>query len=232
MKKLTILIPAFNEGKTIQTVIKTVLAVKLPNWTKEIIVINDASTDATESKLAKFDKLVKIINHTTNLGKGAALKTGIEKSTGDYLIVQDADLEYNPEEYPLLLEAVEKSGADVVYGSRFISHRPHRVLYYWHFLGNLILTTYSNMLSNMNITDMETGYKLFRGDLIRRIGKNLESKRFGFEPEITAKIAKEKNTKIYEVGISYTGRTYEEGKHIGWKDGIRAFWEITKFNLL
>lgn len=231
MKKLTILIPAYNEEKTIQTVINAVLAVKLPNWSKEIIVVNDASTDETKSKLAKFARQVKIINHETNQGKGAALKTGIEKSTGDYLVVQDADLEYNPEEFPLLLEPVEKSNADVVYGSRFISNRPHRVLYFWHSLGNMILTTYSNMLTNLNLTDMETGYKLFEGKLIRRLGKQLETKRFGFEPEITARIAKEKEIKIYEVGISYKGRTYKEGKHIGWKDAVKAFWEVTKYNL-
>lgn len=234
MKKLTILIPAYNEEKTIQTVLKAVLALKLDNWTKEIIVVNDHSKDKTKEKVEEFLKTHKNIvylEHAKNQGKGAALKTGIAKSTGDFLIVQDADLEYNPEEIPLLIEPVEKNGADVVYGSRFITDKPHRVLYYWHSLGNSVLTTYSNMLSNLNITDMETGYKLFRGELIRKLGEELESKRFGFEPEITARIAKERNIKIYEVGISYTGRTYEEGKHIGWKDGLRAFWEITKYNL-
>ncbi len=235
MKKLTIIIPAYNEAKTIQTVLKAVLAVKLTDWSKELIVVNDHSTDQTREKVQEFlknHKEIVYLEHAKNQGKGAAVKTGIEKSTGDYLIIQDADLEYNPEEFPLLIEPVEKSGADVVYGSRFITDKPHRVLYYWHSLGNSVLTTYSNMLSNLNITDMETGYKLFNGDLIRKLGKNLESKRFGFEPEITAKIAKEKGLKIYEVGISYTGRTYEEGKHIGWRDGLRAFWEITKYNLL
>lgn len=234
MNKLTILIPAYNEEKTIQTVLKAVLAVKLSGWSKEIIVVNDHSTDQTRQKVEEFLKShndIIYLEHSKNQGKGAAVKTGIEKSTGDYLIIQDADLEYNPEEFPLLLEAVEKSGADVVYGSRFISNRPHRVLYYWHFLGNSLLTTYSNMLTNLNITDMETGYKLFKGSLIRSLGKDLESKRFGFEPEITAKIAKQVGIKIYEVGISYTGRTYQEGKKIGWKDGVRAFWEITKYNL-
>lgn len=234
MKKLTVVIPAYNEEKTIQTVLEAVLAVKLANWTKEIIVVNDHSKDHTREKMQEFlktHKNIMYLEHAKNQGKGAALKTGIEKSTGDYLIVQDADLEYNPEEIPLLLEPVEKSGADVVYGSRFITDKPHRVLYYWHSLANQFLTTYSNMLSNLNITDMETGYKLFRGELIRRLGKKLESKRFGFEPEITAKISKENNIKIYEVGISYTGRTYQEGKHIGWKDAVRAFWEVTKYNL-
>jgi glycosyltransferase involved in cell wall biosynthesis len=163
--------------------------------------------------------------------KAPPLKKGFLNSTGDIIIVQDADLEYSPNDYPLLLEPFVKYNADAVYGSRFITNRPHRVLYFWHYLGNLFLTTLSNMFTNLNLTDMETGYKIFRGDLIRKLAKNLKSKRFGFEPEITAKLAKIKNIKIYEVGITYQGRTYEEGKKINWKDGFFAVWEIVRFNL-
>jgi len=174
----------------------------------------------------------KTVFKKVNEGKGAALKDGFLASTGDIVIVQDADLEYNPEDYPVLLEPFLKNNADVVYGSRFISNRPHRVLYFWHSQVNFILTTFSNMLTNLNLTDMETGYKVFKGKLIRTIAQKLESKRFGFEPEITARIAKVKEIKIYEVGISYSGRTYAEGKKITWKDGAKAAWEIIRFNLL
>lgn len=206
---------------------------------KEIIIVDDGSSDETPqilkkiiSKFRKEKFNIKLIFKKRNEGKGAALKTGFLKSTGDIVLIQDADLEYNPDDYPLLLEPFLKNHADVVYGSRFISNRPHRVLYYWHYLANLFLTNLSNMLTNLNLTDMETGYKVFRGALIREIAKKLESKRFGFEPEITARIGKIKKLKIYEVGISYKGRMYEEGKKIGWKDGMRAIWEILKYNLL
>jgi len=207
---------------------------------KEIIVVNDGSTDNTvkniKSQISNFkstnqnSKLILITNKT-NQGKGAALKDGFLKSTGDIVLVQDADLEYSPLDYPTLLEPFLKQEADVVYGSRFISNKPHRVLYYWHSVINTYLTALSNMLTNLNLTDMETGYKVFKGDLIRSIALQLQTKRFGFEPEITARISKIKTLKIFEVGISYAGRTYAEGKKIGWKDGFRALFEIIYFNL-
>jgi glycosyltransferase involved in cell wall biosynthesis len=242
-RKISIIIPVYNEEKYIDKIIHRVTDADSLGLKKEIIVVDDGSNDATASKLkVKSEKLkVEIKNKRTSLliilknkneGKGAALKTGFLKSKGDIVLVQDADLEYSPQDYPILLEPFFKYDADVVYGSRFVTQRPRRILYFWHYVANTVLTSFSNMLTNLNITDMETGYKVFRGDLIRDIAKNLESKRFGFEPEITAKISKIMNLKLYEVGISYQGRTYGEGKKIGWRDGVRAFWEIMKYNIL
>lgn len=238
-KTLSIIIPVYNEEKFIAKSLKMVCGADSLGLKKELIVVDDGSTDATPKIIKKFIKThkeksaeIQLLSEKNNQGKGAALKKGFLKSKGDIVLVQDADLEYSPEDYPLLLEPFLKNDADVVYGSRFVSNRPHRVLYFWHYLGNNFLTTLSNLLTNLNFTDMETGYKAFKGTLIRKLAKKLESKRFGFEPEITARIARIKGLKIYEVGISYWGRTYEEGKKIDWKDGIKAIWEIIKFNLL
>ncbi len=241
MNKLSIVIPVFNEEKYIEHTIQTVINADSPGLIKEIVIVDDGSKDNTVKLITKeinrFKKdhnkkySFKTIFKKNNEGKGAALRDGFKSTTGDIVLIQDADLEYNPEDYPTLLEPFIRNNADVVYGSRFISNRPHRVLYFWHSQMNLLLTTLSNMLTNLNLTDMETGYKVFKGDLIRNISTKLQSNRFGFEPEITARISKIKGVKIYEVGISYAGRTYEEGKKINWKDGVKAFWEIIKFNL-
>lgn len=241
MKILSIVIPVYNEDKFIEeTILKTCLANSL-NLKREIIIVDDGSRDNTRKVIEKSINALKhkhrnvsfkTLFKSTNAGKGAALKDGFKISTGDIVLVQDADLEYNPDDYPILLEPFLKNEADVVYGSRLISNRPHRVLYFWHYQINLILTSFSNMLTNLNLTDMETGFKAFKGELARKLATKLESSRFGFEPEVTAKVAKVKGLKIYEVGISYSGRTYNEGKKIGWKDGIKAFWEIFKYNLL
>jgi glycosyltransferase involved in cell wall biosynthesis len=235
MKKLSIIIPVYNEEKTIRKVIDKVLHAKTADLAKELIVVDDASGDKTERVLEKLKKRnVKVFRHKENRGKGAALRTGFKEATGDIILIQDADLEYDPREYELLLEPIAKGEADVVYGSRFVSHRPHRVLYFWHFMGNKFLTLISNMFTDLNLTDMETGYKVFKAEVIEKVLPTLESDRFGFEPEITAKIAKlAKNDgiKIYEVGISYAGRTYKQGKKINWKDGVLAFWYILKYNL-
>lgn len=230
---LSIVVPCYNEVKTIQTIISKILKADSLGLKKEIIIVDDGSTDQTRTILKKYQsrKNFKIIFQKQNQGKGAALKTGITKSTGDIVLIQDADLEYDPEEYPVLLEPIINNKADVVYGSRFLGGRPHRVLYFWHSLMNHWLTTFSNMLSGINLTDMETCYKVIRGDLIRKLAPKLESQKFGFEPEITAKLAKIKEVRFYEVGISYYGRTYSEGKHINWLDGIRAVWEIIRYNL-
>ena len=226
--KLSIIIPCYNERNTIESIVVAVRS--SPVQDKEIIIIDDYSTDGTRDILAqKIAPIVsRVIYHDRNQGKGAALRTGIAVATNDVVIIQDADLEYDPQEYPLLLEPFVHGKADVVFGSRFMGGRPHRVVYYWHSLGNWVLTTLSNMLTNINLTDMETCYKAFRREVIQSI--KIEENRFGFEPEITAKVAK-MGCRIYEVGISYYGRTYSEGKKIGWKDGFRALYCILKYNL-
>jgi glycosyltransferase involved in cell wall biosynthesis len=226
--KLSVVIPCFNEVGTIGQVVEAVKASPIQDC--EIIIVDDCSTDGTRELLrSKLESQVdQVIYHKNNKGKGAAIRTGFAAVSGDIVIVQDADLEYDPQEYPLLIEPILNDKADVVFGSRFQGGRPHRVVYYWHMVGNKILTTLSNMLTNINLTDMETCYKAFRVEIIQSI--KIKENRFGFEPEITAKVAK-KNCRIYEVGISYYGRTYKEGKKIGWKDGIRAIFCIFRYGL-
>jgi glycosyltransferase involved in cell wall biosynthesis len=232
-KIISIVIPCYNEENTIEQIVSRVLKADTLGLKKEIIIVDDGSTDGTKKKLKKLEKEedCRVIYKRKNQGKGAALKRGFLKTTGDVVIIQDADLEYSPEDYPKLIKPILEGHADVVYGSRFISQGPHRVLYFWHFLGNSFLTFLSNMFTNLNLTDMETGYKVFRGELIRKIAPKLVSNRFGFEPEITARVAKVKGVRIYEVGISYFGRTYREGKKIGWRDGLKAVRAIIKYNL-
>jgi glycosyltransferase involved in cell wall biosynthesis len=235
ISKLSIVIPAYNEARTIHFILDKIKKVSLVNdIAKEVIIVNDCSTDDTESAILNYieknkDLSIVYYKHEFNKGKGAALHTGISKATGEYLIIQDADLEYDPAEYNLLLNPVINGFADVVYGSRFMGGNPHRVLFFWHTIGNKLLTVLSNMFSNLNLTDMETCYKLFKTDLIKSIP--LKEQKFGFEPEVTIKVSRVPKIRIYEVGISYYGRTYDEGKKIGWKDGFRALYCIAKYGL-
>ena len=234
--KLSIIIPAYDEASTIHLILHKIKDVELiDNIEKELIIVNDCSKDDTKGAIEKYitqnnDLNIQYYEHEVNKGKGAAIHTGISKATGEFLIIQDADLEYDPNEYNDLLEPVLSGVADVVYGSRFMGSKPHRILFFWHTIGNRFLTTLSNMVTNLNLTDMETCYKLFRTEIIQSIA--LRENRFGFEPEVTAKISRIPSIRIYEVGISYYGRTYDEGKKIGWKDGFRALYCILKYGLL
>jgi glycosyltransferase involved in cell wall biosynthesis len=235
IRTLSIIIPAYNEERTIHLILDKVRDVRLRDGIgKEVIIVNDGSTDGTVAAVENYMAAnpgmgIRFIQQPRNMGKGAAIHRGIQEATGEYLIVQDADLEYDPREYNDLLRPVVEGFADVVYGSRFMGHHPHRILFFWHSIGNKFLTHLSNAFNNLNLTDMETCYKLIRTDIAQ--GLDLREKRFGFEPEVTAKLARVKGIRIYEVGISYYGRTYAEGKKIGWKDGFRAIWCILKYGL-
>jgi glycosyltransferase involved in cell wall biosynthesis len=235
IRTLSIIIPAYNEERTIHRILDKVRDVRLVNdIAKEVIIVNDGSKDGTAQAIQRYMAAnpgmgIRFAEQPMNMGKGAAIHRGITEASGEYLIVQDADLEYDPREYNDLLRPVVEGFADVVYGSRFMGHHPHRILFFWHSLGNKFLTQFSNAFNNLNLTDMETCYKLMRSDIAK--GLDLKERRFGFEPEVTAKLARVPNVRIYEVGISYYGRTYLEGKKIGWKDGFRAIWCILRYGL-
>jgi glycosyltransferase involved in cell wall biosynthesis len=231
---LSIIIPAFNEEKTIVSVLEKISCVNLGKINKEVIIINDHSTDNTADVVEQYIKEkpsenIRLFTHEKNSGKGNAIHTGIKYSSGDILIIQDADLEYDPEEYQRMIKPINNGFADVVYGSRFMGSNPHRILFFWHTVGNRWLTFLSNVFTNLNLTDMETGFKSFRAEIIKNI--KLKEKRFGFEPEVTAKVSKIPGIRIYEVGISYYGRRYEEGKKINWKDGLHAMYCILRYNI-
>lgn len=235
MKKLSIIIPVFNEQSRVYEALSRIKSVELlENISKELLIVNDGSSDNSKIKIEEFidenrSIEIKYFEHKTNKGKGASIKTALPGCTGDYIIIQDADLEYDPGDINSLLVPMIKNYADVVYGSRFIGEKPHRVLYFWHYIGNKFITSLSNLFTNLNLTDIETCYKLFKADYIKSI--NLKENRFGFEPEVTAKMAKIPNIRFYEVGISYFGRTYKDGKKVNWKDGIKAIFYIFKYNL-
>lgn len=231
---LSVVIPVFNEEKTICDILNKIKSVDIPSVNLKLVIVNDCSSDNSEQVVYEYiennqDVSIKYFKHEVNMGKGAALHTGIANADGDFLIIQDADLEYDPQEYKDMLKPMLNGNADVVYGSRFMGSNPHRILFFWHTLGNKFLTRLSNIFTNLNLTDMESCYKLFKTDIIQQL--KLEEKRFGFEPEVTAKISRVPKIRIYEIGISYYGRTYDEGKKIGWKDGFRAIYCILKYNI-